>query len=134
MRKSKLMRHPVAWIQRGSDAWFGLAAALTNAVITVSLARVIGGERLGERRLARRGRLVRDLLLGHLGARRLARRRRDPRAGCKPPTTDGAAGRVERVPVRAARARLAASWRPDGGPGLPLRTLTRKCHVLSPTS
>ena len=45
------MRHPVAWIQSGSDGSFGLAAGVTNAITTVSLARVVGGEKLGDRRV-----------------------------------------------------------------------------------
>jgi len=28
MRASRLMRHPVEWIERGSDRWYGLAAAV----------------------------------------------------------------------------------------------------------
>jgi hypothetical protein len=51
MRKSTLMQHPVAWLQRGSDAWFGLAAVLTNAVTAVALARLIGGHSVSERRI-----------------------------------------------------------------------------------
>jgi hypothetical protein len=51
MRTGRLMRHPVAWIQRGSDFWFGLAAALTNAITTVAVARLIGGHSISERRI-----------------------------------------------------------------------------------
>jgi hypothetical protein len=51
MRTGRLMRHPVAWIERGSDFWFGLAAALTNAITTVAVGRLIGGHAIGERRI-----------------------------------------------------------------------------------
>jgi hypothetical protein len=51
MRTSSLMKHPVAWLQRGSDFWFGLAAALTNAITAVAVARLIGGHSISERRI-----------------------------------------------------------------------------------
>lgn len=41
-RENRLPRHPVAWITRGSDAWFTLAATLMNPVIVPALARMIG--------------------------------------------------------------------------------------------
>ena len=34
------MRHPAAWITRGSDVWFTLAAILMNPVIVIALARM----------------------------------------------------------------------------------------------
>lgn len=39
------------WISRGSDAWFVLAAALTNAITTVCLARAAAGKPLGHHRV-----------------------------------------------------------------------------------
>jgi hypothetical protein len=51
MRESRLMRHPVAWIQRGPDRWYALASALANPVLVVALARSIGGKPVGERRV-----------------------------------------------------------------------------------
>jgi hypothetical protein len=51
MRKGRMMRHPVSWITRGSDAWYTLAAALANAIIVAALARFIGGEPVSERRI-----------------------------------------------------------------------------------
>jgi hypothetical protein len=51
MRSSSVMRHPVAWITRGSDAWFGLAAALTNAITTVAVAHLVTGESVSRRRV-----------------------------------------------------------------------------------
>ena len=61
-RKSRLMRHPVAWITRGSDAWFTLAAILMNPVIVIALARTIGGPPVGPRPApVGRGRLLNRL-------------------------------------------------------------------------
>lgn len=51
LRDSRLMRHPVAWITRGSDWWYALATAIINPIIVVALAHVIGGERVGDRRV-----------------------------------------------------------------------------------
>jgi hypothetical protein len=51
MRKSRLMRHPVAWIQRGSDRWYAFAAAVANPILVGALARFIGGKTIGERRI-----------------------------------------------------------------------------------
>lgn len=51
MRESRLMRHPVAWIQRGSDRWYGLAAAVANPILVSAFARVVGGRPVGERRI-----------------------------------------------------------------------------------
>lgn len=38
-------------MERGSDFSFGLAAALTNAITAVAVARLIGGRALSERRV-----------------------------------------------------------------------------------
>lgn len=51
MRESRLLAHPVAWIQRGSDRWYAFAAAVANPILIATLARVIGGEPVGERRV-----------------------------------------------------------------------------------
>jgi len=51
MRASRLMRHPVAWIQRGSDRWYAFAAAVANPILVACFARLLGGERIGERRI-----------------------------------------------------------------------------------
>lgn len=45
------MKHPVAWIGRGSDWWFALATAIVNPIIVVAGARLVGGERISERRI-----------------------------------------------------------------------------------
>ena len=51
MRRSRLLRHPVAWIQRGSDRWYALAAAVANPILIAALARLIGGKPIGKRRI-----------------------------------------------------------------------------------
>jgi hypothetical protein len=51
MRASRVMRHPVAWIQRGSDRSYALAAAVANPILVAGLARVVGGNPVGERRI-----------------------------------------------------------------------------------
>lgn len=51
MRSGRVMRHPVAWITSGSDAWFGLAAALTNAITTVAVAHLVSGKPVSLRRV-----------------------------------------------------------------------------------
>jgi hypothetical protein len=51
MRASRLMAHPVAWIQRGSDRWYALAAAVANPILVATLARFVGGKPIGDRRI-----------------------------------------------------------------------------------
>ena len=51
MRASRLLAHPVAWIQRGSDRWYAFAAAVANPILVAALARFIAGEPVGERRV-----------------------------------------------------------------------------------
>jgi hypothetical protein len=51
MRGSRLMRHPVAWIENGSDRWYAFAAAVANPILIAALARFIGGKQIGERRI-----------------------------------------------------------------------------------
>jgi hypothetical protein len=51
MRKSRLMQHPVAWIERGSDRWYAFAAAIANPILVAALARFVGGKPVGERRI-----------------------------------------------------------------------------------
>jgi hypothetical protein len=51
MRASRLMRHPVTWIERGSDRWYALAAAVANPILVAGLARFVGGKPIGERRI-----------------------------------------------------------------------------------
>jgi hypothetical protein len=51
MRASRLMRHPVAWTQRGSDRWYAFAAAVANPILIAALARFIGGKPIGDRRI-----------------------------------------------------------------------------------
>jgi hypothetical protein len=51
MRASRLLAHPVAWIQRGSDRWYAFAAAVANPILVAALARLIGGSPAGARRV-----------------------------------------------------------------------------------
>jgi hypothetical protein len=51
MRASKLMSHPVAWTQNGSDRWYAFAAAVANPILIAGLARFVGGRPIGERRI-----------------------------------------------------------------------------------
>jgi hypothetical protein len=51
MRAGRLMRHPVAWIERGSDRWYALAAAVANPILVGTLARFVGGQPIGRRRI-----------------------------------------------------------------------------------
>jgi len=51
MGASRLMRHPVAWLQRGSDRWDAFAAAVANPILVAAFARLVGGKPVGERRI-----------------------------------------------------------------------------------
>jgi hypothetical protein len=51
MRASPLLKHPVAWIQSGSDRWYAFAAAVANPILVGTLARFVGGEPIGRRRI-----------------------------------------------------------------------------------
>jgi len=51
MRTSRLMRHPVAWIERGSDRSYALAAALANPILVAAFARSVGDRPITERRI-----------------------------------------------------------------------------------
>jgi len=51
MRASRLMSHPVAWIQSGSNRGYAFAAAVANPILIAGLARFVGGTPIGERRI-----------------------------------------------------------------------------------
>jgi hypothetical protein len=51
MRASRLLKHPVAWIERGSDRWYAFAAAVANPILVAAVARFLGGKPVGERRI-----------------------------------------------------------------------------------
>jgi hypothetical protein len=51
MRGNRLMSHPVAWLQRGSDRWYAFAAAVANPILVAGFARLVGGKPVGERRI-----------------------------------------------------------------------------------
>jgi hypothetical protein len=51
MRGSRLMSRPVAWIERGSDRAYALAAAVGNPILVATFARLVGGGPVSERRI-----------------------------------------------------------------------------------
>ena len=51
MRGSRLMSRPVAWIERGSDRAYALAAAVCNPILVATFARLVGGRPVSERRI-----------------------------------------------------------------------------------
>ena len=51
MRASRLLAHPIAWLQRGSDRSYAFAAAVANPILVAALSRFIGGTAVGERRV-----------------------------------------------------------------------------------
>ena len=51
MRESRLMRHPVEWIDRGSDRWYAVAAAVANPILVAAISRVASGKPVGDRRI-----------------------------------------------------------------------------------
>jgi hypothetical protein len=51
MRASRLLAHPVAWLQRGSDRSYAFAAAVANPILVAALSRVIAGSAVGDRRV-----------------------------------------------------------------------------------
>jgi hypothetical protein len=51
MRTSRLLRHPVAWIEQGSDRSYAFAAAIVNPILVVAVSRLGSGTPVGERRI-----------------------------------------------------------------------------------
>ena len=51
MRASRLLRHPVAWVERGSDRWYAFAAAVGNPILVAALARFLSARPVGHRRI-----------------------------------------------------------------------------------
>ena len=51
MRASRLMQHPVGWIQSSSDRRYAVAAALVNPMLVLALAKSAGGRPIGKRRI-----------------------------------------------------------------------------------
>lgn len=51
VRSKGVGKKVAAWVARGSDGWFVLAAAVTNAITTVAMARLAGGKPLGRHRI-----------------------------------------------------------------------------------
>ena len=50
-RAGRRMGRVVGWIEHGSDKHFALASMLLNAVWVVAFARILGGKRVGDRRI-----------------------------------------------------------------------------------
>lgn len=51
VRSGKRARKPVEWLSRGSNLWFGVTAALLNAVQVIALTRLITRSAAGPRRI-----------------------------------------------------------------------------------
>ena len=51
VRTGRLLRHPVDWIEHGSDGKFALGAAITNAIIATVISRLLTGAPVGPRRI-----------------------------------------------------------------------------------
>lgn len=51
MRTSRLMQHPVAWIQSSSDRRYAVAAAVVNPILVLALAKSVGGTPISKRRI-----------------------------------------------------------------------------------
>jgi hypothetical protein len=51
MREARLLSHPVAWIEHGSDRQFALGAAITNAIIATVISRLLTSKPVGPRRI-----------------------------------------------------------------------------------
>ena len=51
IRASRLMRHPVAWIEGSSDRRYAVAAAIVNPILVVAIARSVASRPVGERRI-----------------------------------------------------------------------------------
>jgi hypothetical protein len=51
IRASRLMLHPVAWIEGSSDRRYAVAAAIVNPILVVALARSVAGRPISERRI-----------------------------------------------------------------------------------
>ena len=45
------MRHPVGWIEHGSDRWYAFAAAIANPILVLGIARSMSGKPVGKRRI-----------------------------------------------------------------------------------
>ena len=51
VRTGRLLRHPVDWIEHGSDGKFALGAAITNAIIATVISRLLTGAPVAPRRI-----------------------------------------------------------------------------------
>lgn len=51
LREGRLLKYPARWITRDSDIWVTVAAGLLGTVIVVTVIRLLGGKRIGRRRV-----------------------------------------------------------------------------------
>jgi hypothetical protein len=51
MRTGRLMRHPVRWVTSGSSWLFAVGATIINPALVTVVARMLGGQRVGERKI-----------------------------------------------------------------------------------
>ena len=51
LRTGRFMRHPVRWVTSGSSFLFAFAATLLNPALVTVVARLLGGQRVGERKI-----------------------------------------------------------------------------------
>jgi hypothetical protein len=49
LRTGRFMRHPVRWVTSGSSFLFAFASTLLNPALVTVVARLLGGQRVGER-------------------------------------------------------------------------------------
>jgi hypothetical protein len=51
LRTGRFLRHPVRWVTSGSSFLFAFAATLLNPALVTVVARLLGGQRVGDRRI-----------------------------------------------------------------------------------
>jgi cation transporter-like permease len=51
LRTGRFMRHPVRWVTSGSSFLFAFASTLLNPALVTVVARLLGGQRVGERKI-----------------------------------------------------------------------------------
>jgi urease accessory protein UreF len=51
MRTGRFMHHPVRWVTSGSSWLFAVGATIINPALVTVVARMLGGQRVGERRI-----------------------------------------------------------------------------------
>jgi cation transporter-like permease len=51
LRTGRFRRHPVRWVTSGSSFLFAFASTLLNPALVTVVARLLGGQRVGERKI-----------------------------------------------------------------------------------